>query len=665
MLFCFSQMWKSTNPHPQNHGVALLIDSLNSRNISATIALSIMRWSFLKISVFVLAVVTAVFAAYQFYKINRSVQQTLAETRARLIDKNRVPFEKRILTPHLSNNVKIIQSTNETRALTKFKNSFFAATGGGLLQLDENGKTEKHFTVLDGLPESDLTALYVWNNKLFIGTRSKNLVTFDGERFENYVWTDRKAQSVTAFLARDGKLLIGTFAGGLLEFDGENFTEIKAENERINSVNCLFRENSKLYVGTFNNGLLIYQNDVWTRFSTAENLPSNRVVGIASQEKNLYISTDLGLAVLQENGIRKIAEIPMLGSSVSFENKLFLAKENGEIYVFDKSLKEFPAKENLQNARFELIAETLFLLSNKGIAQIDGTKIKPFTSPENTSLTDNFVSAMTFDKRQNLWVGTFRNGIDIFSPGSGKIKHLEDENVREINFLKAQDDTVSAAASSGLINFKDDFSFEILTKNEGLPSNSVTHFTNDLTATVRGLAFRENGKIRVVSALNGLPNNAIYTILQIGEKIYAGTLGGLAEIQNKKVVRTFKDSNSNLKANWVTALVSVNERIFIGTYGGGFSELLPSGELHSFEAETEKFTVNPNAVLADENKIYLGTLEGAKIFNLQTQKWSSVKNILPAETVMAITSDEENVYFGTTSGIAKIEKNYFTNEEER
>lgn len=622
-----------------------------------------MRWSFLKISVLLLAVVTAVFAAYQFYKINRSVQQTLAETRARLIDKNRVPFEKRILTPHLSNKVKIIQNANETRALVKFKDSFFAATNGGLLQFDEIGNTEKHFTVLDGLPESDLTALFVWNNKLFIGTRSKNLVIFDGERFENYVWTDRQTQTVTAFLERDGKLLIGTFAGGLLEFDGENFTEIKAENERINAVNCLFRENSKLFVGTFNNGLLIHQNDVWTKFSTVENLPSNRIVGIASHEKNLYISTDLGLAILQENILRKISEIPMLASSVSFENKLFLTKENGEIYVFDKTLKQFPAKENLRNARLEIIAENLFLLSNKGIERIDGTKIKPFAKPENNSLTNNFVSAMTFDKNENLWVGTFRNGIDIFSPDGRKIKHLEDETVREINFLKAQNETVSAAASSGLINFKNDFSFEILAKNEGLPSNSVTHFTGDLTATVRGLAFRENGKIRAISALNGLPNNAVYTILQVGEKIYAGTLGGLAEIQNKKVFRTFKDSNSNLKTNWVTALVSINERIFIGTYGGGFFELLPSGEIHSFEAETGKFTVNPNAIFADENKIYLGTLEGAKILDLQTQKWSSVKNILPAETVMTITGDEENIYFGTTNGIAKIEKNYFTDEE--
>jgi len=373
-----------------------------------------------------LAIVTAVFAAFQIYKINRSVQQTLAETRARLIDKNRVPFDKKILTPHLSNKVKIIQNANETRAFVKFKDSFFAATSGGLVQTDEDGKRQKHFTVLDGLPESDLTALFVWNNKLFIGTRTKNLVTFDGERFENYVWTDRKAQTVTAFLERDGKLLIGTFAGGLLEFDGENFTEIKAENELINAVNCIYQKDAKLFVGTFNNGILIYQNDVWSRFSTTENLPSNRIVGIASHEKNIYAATDLSLAILEENSFRKIADLPTLSSMNEFENKLFLTKDNGEIYIFDKNLKEFPAKENLQNSRFNIADEKLFLLSNQGVKKIVGAKIKPFTEVENKSLTDNLVSALAFDKKQNLWIGTFRNGLDIFSQDGRKLKHFED-----------------------------------------------------------------------------------------------------------------------------------------------------------------------------------------------------------------------------------------------
>jgi ligand-binding sensor domain-containing protein len=605
-------------------------------------------------------------AAYQILQIRKSARTTLADSRARLLEQTSVPFEKISLTPRSSRFIRILQNTNETRDLIRFQNSYFAATGGGLVQLSEDGKPLKHFTVSDGLPESDLTALAVWNNKLYIGSRSKNLITFNGEKFENYVWTDRRAQAVTAFSEADGKLLIGTFGGGLLEFDGVNFSEIKAEKTRIASVNCLLKDGAKLFVGTFDNGLWIYESDVWTHFTTAEGLPSNRVVGIVSNGENLYVATDFGLSIFQNKTFHALAVLPSLSSLVRHENKLFLTKDNGEIFTFETNLKEFAGGKNsvnLQKARLISADEKLWFLSNQGIAEIKNAKIKIFSQTKNESLTDNFVSALAFDKNENLWVGTFRNGIDIFSAGGKKIKHLESETLREINFLQAGGAGVSAATASGLQTFNTDFSIENLTKKDGLPSASITHFSNDFIATAKGLAFRENGKIRVLSTVQNLPNNSVYTTAQIGGKLYAGTLGGLAEIENGRVARTYRDSNSNLKTNWVTALIYADERLFIGTYGGGIFELMPSGEIHSFEGETGKFVVNPNAMFSDGNRLYAGTLAGVKVLDLRTQSWQSVKHILPAETVLSITGDNENIYFGTTNGIAEVKKDYFTKGE--
>jgi len=612
-----------------------------------------------KISVFAVSAIVLSFAAFQIFSIYNSARKTLADERARLLDRNRVAFEKKILTPHLSNKIKILQNANETRDFVKFKDSYFAATGGGLMQFDENGKREKHFTVLDGLPESDLTALAVFRDKLFIGTRTKNLVTFDGEQFEKYVFNERKIQAITSFIEFDTKLFIGTFDGGLISFDGAEFVEIKA----IKAINYLFKTDEKLYVGTFDNGLWIYEKDVWTQMTKTAGLPSNRVVGVAVKDKNLYVATDFGLAILEENRFRTLAVLPSLSSLILHENQLFLTKTDGKIFTFDTKLEEFSAKGNLQNSRLTTIGENIFLLSNQGIFAINGVKIKPFGDAENESLTDNFVSALAFDQRENLWIGTFRRGIDIFSTDNKKIKHLESEQMREINFLQADENTVFAATSTGLLNIKNDFSTVNLTNKENLPSNSITHFSADFIATGKGLAFRENGKFRVLTAVQDLPNNAVYCVLQNGEKLYAGTLGGLAEITENKVVRVFKDSNSNLTTNWVTALVHANERLFIGTYGGGVFELLPSGEIRSFETETGKFTVNPNAIFADNERLYIGTLAGVKILNLQTQTWQNVKNFLPSETVLSITGDSENIYFGTTNGVAQIEKSYFHEEK--
>ena len=158
-----------------------------------------MRLSYVKKLICAAATLTLCVAAYQIWQIKKSARTMLADSRAVLLNQNEVPFEKKPLSPHRSPNIRILQNTDETRDFVRFRNSYFAATGGGLVQLSEGGKISKHFTVLDGLPESDLTALAVWNDKLYIGSRSKNLITFDGEKFENYVWTDRRAQAITAF----------------------------------------------------------------------------------------------------------------------------------------------------------------------------------------------------------------------------------------------------------------------------------------------------------------------------------------------------------------------------------------------------------------------------------------------------------------------------------
>jgi ligand-binding sensor domain-containing protein len=616
----------------------------------------------------ILILVLTVFGgiAFQIYKVYISARQTISAERARLLEQNRVPFEKKVLTPHSSQKIRILQNTSETRAFIKFQDSYFAATSGGLVQYDETGRPEKHFTVLDGLPESDLTALALYQNKLFIGTRTKNFLTFDGDKFENYIWTDRQSQAVTSFLESDGKLLIGTFNGGLIEFDGDKFTEIKANDRRISAINILFRNDSKLAVGTFDNGLKIYEKGIWKEYSTAENLPSNRIVGIAQRDKNLYVATDFGLVVLQENAFPNLVTLPAISGLISKNNQLLLTKDDGGIYVFESSLREFSVNESkMQKAHLVSTNEKLWLVSNKGISEINGTKIKSFNQAENHTLTDNFISALTFDKYENLWIGTFRNGIDVFSPEGKKLKHLESETVREINYLQRKGDTISAATSGGLVNFKNDFSSEEIAKKDNLPSNSITHFSEDFTATAKGLFFHQNGKIHLISAVNGLPNNSTYTTLQIGQKLYAGTLGGLAQIENNRVVRTFKDSNSNLTTNWITALCHADERIFIGTYGGGIFELLPSGEILSFEPETGKFVVNPNALYSNGTRLYAGTLSGVKILDLQTQEWKSARDILPSETVMSITGDEKNIYFGTTNGLAIVEKSYFADGENK
>jgi ligand-binding sensor domain-containing protein len=600
----------------------------------------------------ILAILTIGFGvlAFQIFGIYRDANNKLAQTRSRLKEQIIVTFEKVRQTPHPHQNLlQIIQNTSDTRDLIFYKDSYFAATGGGLLQLSPEGKSLKHFTVSDGLPESDLTSLTVFEAKLFIGTRTKGIITFDGENFVQFRFSEHKLEAVTSFLNDNGRLLIGTFSGGLLEFDGKVFREIKAENQTIEAITFLEKIGATLYVGTFNNGLWIYEADVWRKFTTAGGLPSNRVVGASKNDGNLLIATDFGLSILDNGKLRTVKILPMISSLTRHENQIYLSTENGQIYTFEKQLNEVSKITNVEKSKLIGLDDSIFLLNSDGIFR----DFKPFSQMDEVSLENNFVSAISFDKNGNLWAGTFRHGIDVFTAEGKKIKHIEDDKIREINYLQLQNDEIVAATSKGLYRFKPDFSAEKIAEG------SITHFSNDAIATSKGLKISE----KLFTNVNGLPSRSTYTTLQTDKKIYVGTLGGLAEVQQNKTVKTWTDANSKLTNNWITALCLANERLFIGTYGGGVLELMPSGELHSFSSEIGKFVVNPNAIFSDGKRLFVGTLEGVKVLNFDTNRWTTVKNILPAEAVFAINSDGVSVYFATTNGIAKVDKRYFDEVE--
>ena len=625
-----------------------------------------MRKIFRKRYIYALVALVLCFAIYKAFSISQAANDALARERLRLAEKAKVPFDKKLLTPHLEQDVQIIQNTRDVRALVDFHDSYFAATSGGLMQISDDKNVIRHFTVLDGLPESDLTSLAVYANRLFIGTQTKGLVTFDGEKFEGYTWPDRHPQAITALLPDGRELLIGTFNGGLLRFDGTNFTEIKADSERLPAVDCLMKDGPSLYVGTFNNGLHIYENDIWRQLTTADGLPSNRIVGISVKDGKLYAATDFGLAVLEDQAFKSVVTMPSLSSMTTRSGQLLLAKDNGEIYTFDAKLKQIIPNGEIRNARLASTAGKTWLLSNDGIKEIDGGRLKQTAKPAAYELTDNFVSSLAFDEDGSLWVGTFQYGIDVLSADRGKIRHLQTDDLREINFLQEENSTIRSATTHGIATIgKDSSVTRTLTRTDGLPSNSINDFSGNAIATAKGLVFQDKDKFNVLSTVQGLPSNSIYTLLRVGERLYAGTLGGLAVIEDRRVTRTYKDSNSNLNTNWVTALCSAGDRLFIGTYGGGVFELLPSGEVRSFEPETGKFVVNVNAMFSDDEHLFVGTLDGAKVLNLQTQEWRSQRSLLPSEIVTSITGTSSAIYFGTTSGIGKFDKSYFASSEKR
>lgn len=600
-----------------------------------------------------------------------------------------LPFKQEALISHSRKNIRFLQNVQNIRSLENFRTSVFAATSGGLLEFAYDGSLLNSFSVLDGLSESDLISLAVFQNKLFIGTRSKGLVTFDGKKFTKFIFPNRDIQAVTALKATPRKLLVGTFNGGLISFDGEKFTEIKANNnERIYKINNINKIGEQLFIGTFDNGMWLINGEISKQhFTKTEGLLSDRIIGITQVGKEIFVGTDLGISKADITELYEISEndnkkfqtqkvLPSLSGLTSLDKKLFFTKANGELFLLDPNAKNsahnivWEDSGKLLETSLLQLKDKLFLTSNQGAFLIQTNsehlillnKFDKLTVED--SLSDNTISAIAIDKNENLWLGTFRNGIDIYNLQGKKLKHIESEKISNINFLQSGKNETIAATSQGVFQIDKDFQIADLTELKTLPSKSVMQISHNIydstaIATSRGLYIEKFGHDRGYSTVQGLPSNNIFTTLQTEQTTYVGTLGGLAKIENSKVIRVYKDSNSALEANWITALIQTDKRIFIGTYGGGVFELLHSGDLRKFSQETGKFFVNPNAMFSDGERLYIGTLNGVRILNLQNEKWSNLKDALPSETVLSIAGKNNKIYFGTTSGVAIIDSDYF------
>jgi ligand-binding sensor domain-containing protein len=62
---------------------------------------------------------------------------------------------------------------------------------------------------------------------------------------------------------------------------------------------------------------------------------------------------------------------------------------------------------------------------------------------------------------------------------------------------------------------------------------------------------------------------------------------------------------------------------------------------------------------SDDSRLYVGTLDGALVVDLNSQQWIRLSSEMPSRTVLSITGDEKYVYFGTTAGIARIGLRYW------
>ena len=291
---------------------------------------------------------------------------------------------------------------------------------------------------------------------------------------------------------------------------------------------------------------------------------------------------------------------------------------------------------------------------------------------DNSSISDNNITALFEDKKGNIWIGTL-NGLN----------KLDKKSKKFIRFYNNTDDKYSLSGNSIRAILQDDKGFLwIGTESSGL--NKVSIIGERL----------ESMRFQYISEINsaGISHDIVLSLLKDkSNNLWIGTLNGLdkTDLKNKKfnLFRKTNDKNSlDLIDNVIAGIYQTKQKdLWIGNWGKGlniwhkkngivehFSTLI-SGKNHIENDYVQViFEYNPH-------EIWIGTRGGVFVFDLKSNSFVTLNNYYKTKDfpdfknnrIYCLSKDKNNgVWLGTQNGLyfldlkTKTYKYYSTTEGE-
>ncbi|HEX3353450.1 MAG TPA: two-component regulator propeller domain-containing protein [Terriglobales bacterium] len=558
----------------------------------------------------------------------------------------------------------------------QFQRDLYIAGPAGLSRYNFNGTLLKHYAAGQELPSSPLVAIAPAmlsdsrQQELVIATAQDGLLAFNGRDFRQILPRDADARAITSVLpAASGHLLIGTKKRGVLLYDGVKMTALHPSLSRL-YVTTLAGSESDLWVGTLDRGVLHWHGGEAEVFAEEQGLPDPQVQSIAITGDRAYVGTVLGVAVFERAHFSRTLAAGVLATALLPGSAQLLvgSEDQGVLAIPFESRRPNSASggaAELSEVRqlFEM-GDAAYALTRSGLyrmrAQNGGWQ--SVLQPGAAVLSDRNISALAADSQGRLWVGYFDRGLDLLPADRTHVTHVENEHVFCVNRIvpNPKDGTIDVATANGLVRFDSaGHQEQVLTRADGLIADHVTDvapYRNGLAlATPAGLTFLDSSGARSMYAFQGLVNNHVYALGIYGDELMAGTLGGLSQLEKGDVQLNYTTATSDLKHNWITAIVRVGPEWMVGTYGAGVLELDSSGQFHSFETATGQIEINPNAMLATPDHVFAGTLgQGLYVYERESGRWFAIAQGLPSSNVTALAAAGGYLYVGTDNGLVRI-----------
>lgn len=421
-------------------------------------------------------------------------------------------------------------------------NIWFGTLDSGIYLMQ--GKSLFNFATPQGSTNSSITAIFEDKREnIWFATYGEGIFKFDGESFTNYN-TEHGLRNNTVFSITEdsgGKLWLSANGDGVSIFDPNSFTHFTTEQGLKNNwaTKIIEDENKNLWFASWGSGLYKFDGEFYTNFTKKEGLLYDWVGEIITdQDKNIWAPTEYGAGGLSMFDQEKFTNYLIHEKIPDIRFTCSEPGVNGDLW-------------------FGTLRDGLLKYSNKsGLVQ--------FTHFDQSFLKNRFIFELYLDKNENLWIGTYGDGLYIF-------------NGRDF------------------INFNTD---------NGLAGNKITSFSEDESGIMRigtanGLSLYDGSSFKNITVKDGLAHNFIRNVVDDRNgNHWVSTTGGLSLLSkdySKLYNFALEDGLKGMDFKSHSGLLDSKNRLWWGT-GKAVTML----DLNAFKLSKSKPKIKINEILINQ-----------------------------------------------------------------
>jgi ligand-binding sensor domain-containing protein len=392
---------------------------------------------------------------------------------------------------------------------------------------------QRRYTMADGLPSDDVTALVRGRNRtLWIAMRSGGLARFRDGRFESFGIGEGLPNDFVHALYEDRErnLWVGTNTGGVSRLRDTPFRTVSTrEGVPADSVRAVFESrDGSMWVGTSAHGLARLFNGTVTRWTTRDGLPVDGISMIGeSRDGAMWIGTPVGLIRMSGRSLARYTT----ASGLPHENVRSLFEDrDGAIWIgtvggvcrIDGNRCQPVEGLRLYARGFHQSADgAIWIAGHGGLFRDDAGRLTHWGAAE--GLSSNFVTSLAAEPDGTLWLSTADAGLNRFKDGRitryGLAQGLYDETIYRVLsdgrggvwmtsnrglFRVARDELDAVAEGRGR-----DVHSQVYTETDGLrspefvggsfPAGVVTRDGRLWLPSVKGVVIRDRARMEAVA----------------------------------------------------------------------------------------------------------------------------------------------------------------------